>query len=144
MKLGGFFFAAGAAVTWGLVYTLDEKILLRLSPVALLFVNSVLSILTAVPFLIWKDDEFRAVLPTIRGHFCLVAGSLVLTVLANYFIYSAIQRLGASTASVFEITYPFFVVIFCAALFRQEVRAPFLIGALLIVTGVFVILKWGS
>ena len=143
MKGGGFFFAVAAAVTWGLVYTLDQRILVKLSPVSLLFVNSVLSLLVTAPFLAWKVHELDDLVVTTRVHFTLVAGALVLAVLANYFIYSAIQLLGASTASVFEITYPFFVVVLSTVLLRQEVSAPFAIGGLLIFVGVFLILRWG-
>jgi drug/metabolite transporter (DMT)-like permease len=144
MKGSGFFFALAAAITWGLVYTLDQKILAKVSPVSLLFVNSVLSLLMTAPFLLWKTDELASLFTTTRLHFSLVAGSLSLAVAANYFIYSAIRLLGAPTASTFEITYPFFVVIFSAALLRQEVRQPFMIGTLLIFIGVFLIMRWGS
>ena len=144
MKSGGFFFAAAAAVTWGLVYTLDQRILLKLSPVSLLFVNSVLSLLATAPFLLWRSDEFHSLFSTTKIHFGLVGSSLALAVLANFFIYSAIRLLGASTASVFEITYPFFVVVFSAALLRENVTGAFLAGAFLIFAGVFLILRWGS
>jgi len=143
MKTTGLFFAVGAAVTWGLVYTLDQKLLTKLSPVSLLFVNSVLSLLATAPFLLWRTGSLVRMITTTRSHFGLVAGSLALAVVANYFIYSAIRLLGASTASTFEITYPFFVVVFSALLLREAVTLPFLVGALLISVGVFLILKLG-
>jgi len=144
MKSTGFFFAVAAAITWGLVYTLDQRILDRFSPVSLLFVNSLLSLLLTAPLLLWRNGEFGGLLTTAREHYRLVAGSLVLGMIANFFIYSAIQQLGASVASIFEITYPFFVVAFGAMFWRQEVTIPFIVGAFLILGGVVLIVRWGT
>ena len=79
-----------------------------------------------------------------KAHFGLVGSSLVLAVIANFLIYSAIRLVGASTASLFEITYPFFVVLFSAVLLGEGGTGSFMAGALLIFAGVFLILRWGS
>jgi drug/metabolite transporter (DMT)-like permease len=143
MKSTGFIFAFAAAITWGVVYTLDQRILGRLTPVSLLFVNSLLSLLLTAPLLLLQAGEASRLLTTARGHFGLVAASLVFGMIANFFIYSAIQQLGASVASIFEITYPFFVVVFGMIFLRQELTLAFIIGALLILLGVVLIVRWG-
>ena len=51
MKLVGFLYAIGAAVTWGMVYALDQKILIKLSPLAVLITTSVITILIGVPLM---------------------------------------------------------------------------------------------
>ena len=65
----------------------------------------------------------------------LIILSLALAALANLFIFSSIKILGASTASIFEISYPFFVVLFTFLIYGAEFNLYFLIGAVLIFAG---------
>ena len=143
MKTVGFLFAIGASVTWGSVYVLDQRLLARISPLTLLFVNSIFSLALTAPLILLQKGDLGELLSTIRPSLMLIATSLALGALANYFIYSGIRLLGASNASVFEITYPFFVVLFSAMLLKETVSIVFVVGAIMIFIGVFVILGWG-
>ncbi len=143
MKLLGFIYAIAAAVTWGLVYTLDHKILTRATPLAYLFINSIFSALIILPVL-WGDrHSIGDIFNSGKANLSLITLSLFLAMLANFFIFSGIKILGAPTASIFEIAYPFFVVLFSALLFREAVSEYFIIGASLIFAGAFIIIRLG-
>jgi drug/metabolite transporter (DMT)-like permease len=82
------------------------------SPFALLFVDSVLTTLLLLPFLFIEKGAVFSIAESSWRVRLLIILSLALAALANFFIFSSIKILGASTASVFEIAYPFFVVLF--------------------------------
>ena len=139
----GFFFAFGAAITWGLVYTFDQRILSNLTPLGLLFIDSILSLVIALPILLWRQGQLEATLSAAHSHWMLIVGSLVLAAIANYCIYSGIRLIGASTASMLEITYPFFVALFSAMLLNKSANLFFILGGVLILAGVVLILRLG-
>jgi drug/metabolite transporter (DMT)-like permease len=62
----------------------------------------------------------------------MVIISLVFAAIANVLIFSGIRLLGAGTASVFEISYPLFVVVFSSVFLRTRPNLPFLVGALFV------------
>src|SRR5436305_1880959 len=106
MHFLGYVYAISAAITWGLVYTIDNRILFKASPLALLFVDAVFTILVSLPFFLYKKQEIMGMFSD-RHNITLVVLSVILSIVANFFIYSAIKNLGASLASTFEISYPF-------------------------------------
>ena len=135
MSYSGYLYAIGAAVTWGLVYTIDQRILRGASPFALLFVDSLITTLLLVPVIVLDRGSLSS-LSTISGKLWIyVVVSLILAALANLFIFSSIRIIGAAPASFFEIAYPFFVVIFSYFAFQAAPSALFVIGGILIFVG---------
>ncbi len=139
----GFAFALAAAVTWGLVYAIDQRLLAQTSPLTLLFLDSLITAAVLVPFF-WYDgaglkNVFHAGGPTLA----LIAVSALLAILAGWFILAGIQLIGAADASVIEIAYPFFVVLFSIILYGFEPTVPFVAGGLLIFAGASLI-TWFS
>ncbi|OGJ10135.1 hypothetical protein A2456_01560 [Candidatus Nomurabacteria bacterium RIFOXYC2_FULL_36_19] len=108
----GFLYAIGAAITWGLVYTIDQKILYNTPPITLLFFNSIITAVVILPFLFFDHSSLKALLISGKSNLTLVILSILLALLANFFIFSAIKNMGASSASIIEISYPFFCYIF--------------------------------
>jgi len=141
MKVAGIIYAFAAAVTWGLVYTIDGKILERLSPLALLFIGSVITLILTLPVVIFDPGSIKSAFSIGKANLWLIILSVALAVLANFFIFSAIKLLDASTASIFEIAYPFFVVLFSAFLLKSVPNFYFFLGAILIFLGSLVIIK---
>lgn len=131
----GFAYAAGAAITWGLVYAIDQKILLGVSPVALLFINSIVTAIIMLPLLLLNPGLIESLIHSGKTNLYLILLSLLLAALANYFIFTAIKSVGASSASIIEIAYPFFVVLFTLLIFRTVPDLWFLFGGLLIFIG---------
>jgi len=133
----GFLYAIAAAVTWGAVYTIDQKVLHNISPLALLFLSSVISACIILPF-VWyfEGGNFtREILGQGRTNALLLVLSIVLAMCANFFIYSSIKTLGASTASIIEISYPFFVVLFSMLVFRTAPSLALYAGGFCIFAG---------
>ncbi|MBV9159535.1 MAG: DMT family transporter [Candidatus Kaiserbacteria bacterium] len=140
MSLSGFLYAIAAAVTWGLVYTIDQRVLKGLTPLTLLFIDSVLTAILLLPVAFLQKSTLSTLSHTPFKLWGLVILSLALAALANFFIYSSIRIMGASTASIFEIVYPFFVALFTALVFGSELNVFFFLGAVLIFLGSAIII----
>lgn len=135
----GLVIAFGAALTWGLVYALDQKVLTELSPVTLLFIQALTTVLILAPFVFSQSDALDSVRALSRPTFYYLLATLVLTVCANILIFYSIQHLGASTAALIEITYPLFVVLFVLVLFGTAPNMYVLLGGGLILIGAMVV-----
>ena len=139
MENTGLFYAIGAAVVWGLVYTIDQKILSEVSPLMLLFINSIVTVVILLPFVFFTNTKI--VFEVGKMGLLLILGASLLAALANFFIFSSIKSLNASTASIIEVSYPFFVVLFSFIIFRAVPNIYFFLGGALIFAGTFVIIK---
>jgi drug/metabolite transporter (DMT)-like permease len=138
----GFLYAIGAAITWGLVYTIDQKILSNISPITLLFVYSIIAAIIMLPFIFFSNGSIKNVLISSKSDWALIILSVVLTTLANLLILSGIKRLDASTASIIEIAYPFFVVLFSYIIFKSTPNIYFFIGGILVFAGCMIIIQF--
>jgi drug/metabolite transporter (DMT)-like permease len=136
-------YAVGAAITWGVVYTIDQHILKGIPAVELLVVNAIVTAVVTAPLLL-----FRRIGPTLDSippaTWALMIASVFLAAVANLLIFSSIKRLGASTASVFEIAYPLFVVLFSYGFLKVKPSSSFLVGAVLVLAGSAIIIATGS
>ena len=141
-KTIGYIYAILAAVTWGLVYTIDQKILTKISPFSLIFVGSLIVLAISLPIVLLDQRPLRILLNSGKANLALIVLSVVLSTLANFMIFSGIKILGASTASIFEIAYPFFVILFSFLLFKTGLNAYFLFGSVLIFLGSYVIIRF--
>ncbi len=142
MDYAGFLFAGGAAIVWGLVYTIDQRILSAVSPFGLLFIDSLLTMLLMLPFVIFDSQALRPLFHASQKTFILMISSVALAALASFLIFSGIKRIGASEASIIEIAYPFFVVLFSFLIFKSKPNIYFLIGGILIFLGSVIIIKF--
>jgi drug/metabolite transporter (DMT)-like permease len=140
----GLLYAIGASLTWGLVYTLDQKILSGASPLAYLFINSLLSAIIVLPFLLFDQGSIKSIFSSNKSIIILIIASVILATLANFLIFSGIKLLGADTASIIEIAYPFFVVFFSFLIFRSTPNGYFFLGGSLIFIGSIIIIKFAS
>lgn len=139
----GFIYAIGAAAIWGLVYTIDQKILSATSPVTFLFINSLLIAILMLPFALFDYRSIKNLITSDRINIVLIITAVILAALANFLIFSSIKSLGVATASIIEIAYPFFVVLFSYILYRSSPNIYFFIGGALIFFGSFLIIRFG-
>lgn len=139
----GFIYAIGAAIVWGLVYTIDQKILANTSPVILLFMSSIFGAILLLPFVLTQSGEFASLATLGRQRILLIVISVALATFASYLILASIERLGASTASIFEIVYPFFVFLFSFFIFGARLNGYVFAGSLLIFLGSAIIMRFG-
>lgn len=142
METLGFIFAIGAAMTWGLVYAIDEKILANVSPMTLLFVGSVLATIILLPFVFFSNGSIKELLTSGKTNLWLILLSVILAIIADFLILSGIKHLNASIASIIEIAYPFFVVLFGFIFFRSVPNLYFFLGGALIFIGSFIIIRF--
>ena len=138
----GYIYAIGAAITWGLVYAIDQKILSDVPPITLLFTDSIIAAVVMLPFIFFSNGSIKDVLVSGKTNWTLIIISVVLATLASFLIFSGIKNLNASTASIIEIAYPFFVVLFSYILFRSTPNIYFFIGGTLVFIGSIIIIKF--
>ena len=136
----GFLYAIGAAITWGLVYSIDEKILGNVTPIAFIFISSIITPILILPFVL--RSGLKATLSSGVENFPIIILSVVLGLFANFFILSGIKNLNASTASIIEISYPFFVLLFSFIIFRTTPNLYFFLGGILVFIGSVIIIKF--
>lgn len=141
MKLPWFVAALGAAIVWGLHYPLLEFALKRLSLVSVLLLTA-LPILLIAPFFYRDIAADVAVLRGLDLRARIMVGVIALTsLLAPILLFASIEKKNATLASLIEISYPLFVVLFTYLVFRaMHLNAAVVLGALLIFTGVVVII----
>ena len=139
----GFMYAIGAALAWGLAYTIDQKILADISPAVLLFISFIVGAMLLLPAVLGQSGSLVSVLDLGKTRLLLILFSIMLATLANYLIFASIERLGASLASVFEISYPFFVFLFSFLIFGSTLNAYVIAGSLLIFAGSAIIMRFG-
>lgn len=151
----GYTMALLAALLWGVQYTIDERILLDMTPAGLLLVNFALFIPLA-PLLVMIDagspapsalahqiGRYAAALHANDGALLwLLAVAQIVTVSADYSIYAAIKYIGATRASLFEITYPAFVALCCWGAFGQRPTPSLIIGGGFMLVGAVIIVRY--
>ena len=74
----GIIFAVLASITWGLVFTIDQKILTNISPILWLAISSVLMGVMLLPILFFNKEEIRVILWSGRNNLLLILFSQVL------------------------------------------------------------------
>ncbi len=140
----GTVYALIAAILWGLVYNLDQKILTKTSPLGILFLSSLVTAVITLPFVLYHWESMKpALLSSNKQFLYLFVGTQIIVILAEFFIFSSIKLVGAPIASIFEIAYPLFVGIFALLLFKGSLNAYFWVGAVFMFIGAAIITKFG-
>jgi drug/metabolite transporter (DMT)-like permease len=137
MPVHGYLLACAAAVLWGLLYVLDERLLAGISIYRLYFLHSLAGVAVAGGVLLAQGESPGSLLrlswPGVG--LPLVLATMAVVVLACLAIFSSIQVLGASRAALLEISYPLFVAVFAWLLYRQPLSWSVLVGGIFIVIG---------
>lgn len=141
MERIGFSLALASAILWGLAYTIDQKILEKTSPIFLVFVNSIIALAITTPIVI-ASGKMKSGFSLDLTTQSLIILAQVLALIANLSILAGIKILGASYASIFEIMYPFFVVLFSCIAYGSELNIYFFIGSFFLFIGSFLIIKF--
>ena len=136
MNVPWYLTALAAALIWGIHYPLVDFALKRVSIFSVLLL-SVLPILLLMPVFL-RDlahdlDAVRALPGAEQG---MIAAIGLTSLLGAVLLYLSIAGKNATLASVIEITYPVFVVVFAYLLFRQvHLNASVVIGGLMVMAG---------
>lgn len=128
--------ATGAAIVWGIHYPLIDFAMKRLSVYSVLLI-SVLPVLFLMPVFLRdlaRDVDTFKLLPT--NEQWLVAAIGLTSTLGAVLLYLSVSSKNATLASIIEISYPVFVVLFAYLLFRQvHVNTSVILGGLMILVG---------
>jgi drug/metabolite transporter (DMT)-like permease len=142
MNLTGFIYAIAAAITWGLVYAINQRVLANATPLVFLFIGSIVTAIITLPIIIFQWDSIKQIFSSGKTIWQLIILGEVLVLIANFFILSSIKNLGAPLASVIEISYPLFVSLFTLLLFGGSLNIWFWIGTAFIFFGSAIIMKF--
>lgn len=141
MSLPWYVAALGAAVVWGIHYPLLDYALKRISLVSVLFLTAVpIALLApffyktlAADYQAFRELAWRAQAPILALTVTTVAGAVLLLL--------SIAGKNATFASLIEISYPVFVVLFAWLLFREvHLSASVVAGGVLVFAGVALII----
>ena len=136
MSIPWYLAAIGAAIIWGIHYPLIDFAMKRLSVYTVLLI-SVLPVLFLMPVFIRdlaRDVDVFKLLPT--NEQWLVAAIGLTSTLGAVLLYLSVNSKNATLASLIEITYPVFVVLFAYLFFRQvHVNTSVILGGLMILIG---------
>ena len=136
MQLPWYVTALSAAIVWGIHYPLIDFAMKRLSVYSVLLI-SVIPIALAIPLFtrqLGQDVEIFRMLPVKEQWMIAAIGAT--STLGAVLLYLSINSKNATLASLIEITYPLFVVIFAYLFFRQLHLTPsVIIGGLMIMAG---------
>lgn len=132
-----------AAVLWGLVYTIDVKILRQLSPTGFLLIHAVIILIIVSPILYFQRETLQDVIKAVRPNLLLMILSSILIIASSFLSLNGIKALGAPLESILEITYPFFVALFVMIFYGTSISMTSILGAILICAGSAVVI-WGG
>ena len=128
--------ALAAAVTWGIYYPLVDMALKRISLYSVILL-SMIPVLLALPLFlrtVSNDIETVKLLPSSEQWVIACLGLIGL--FGEVMVYMAITGKNATLASLIEMTYPLFVVLFAFLFYRQmHITTSVFIGGLMILTG---------
>jgi drug/metabolite transporter (DMT)-like permease len=137
-------YAVTASICWGMSYAASGPMLKKgFSPLLFFFGYSLLALIGATISLITSGKlssalKFTCLERSDAGWFLF---SVMIGALGAYLTYAAMGAKNPTLASLIEISYPLFVVLFTWVFFREvQLSLMTLCGGILVLTGVAVIL----
>ena len=135
-----FIYALGAAILWGINYSVSGRVMERgLSPFTLFLLDLVFGLL-AIGGFVAISGKGKAVLAEIRSlgpAWQLLVVVMACVTAAGLLSFMAIGAKNATLASLIEISYPFFVAFFAWLFFREvQWNWPTILGGVMILGGV--------
>jgi len=133
-------YALGAAILWGVNYSVSGRVMERgVSPFTLFLLDLVFGLLTIGGFVLVAGKS-RAVFTEVRSlgpNWPLLLLVMSCVTAAGLLSFMAIGAKNATLASLIEISYPFFVAFFAWLFFREvQFNLPTICGGVMIVGGV--------
>jgi drug/metabolite transporter (DMT)-like permease len=133
-----------ASITWGMIYSLDQRILQRVSPALVIFINTGIVMVAFLPVVLFEKETMTQLLRVDKRSLFIIFVTAMLSIAANWFILKGIKDLDASMASMIEISYPIFVAIFSFLFFRTVLSPAIILGGALILVGSMIVIRYGG
>ena len=136
MQFPWYIAALAAAVTWGIYYPLVDMALKRISLYSVILLSMIPVLLVMPLFMKTISKDYEAVRALPVSEQWIFASLGLIGLFGEVMVYLAINGKNATLASLIEMTYPVFVVIFAWVFFRQmHVTPSVFIGGLMILIG---------
>jgi drug/metabolite transporter (DMT)-like permease len=143
MDKTGIIFAVLASIAWGMLYIINHKLLISISPILLLALGSLITAIFLLPILLLRIDEIKLFINSGMSNLLLIFIAQLLLIFATLSILYSIKSLGTAPAAIIEISYPFFVIIFSLIWIGGNVKFHFYLGSILIMLGSFLLVRFG-
>ena len=141
MQIPWYVAALGAAVTWGIYYPLVDMALKRVSLYSVILLSMIPVFLVMPLFIRTLDNDIQIWKTLPVNEQWVIACIGLIGVVGEVLVYLAISGKNATLASLIEMTYPLFVVIFAYVFYKQmHVTLSVFVGGLMILVGAGVII----
>lgn len=128
--------ALGAAITWGIYYPLVDMALKRISLYSIILLSMIPVLLVMPLFLKTVSNDIETVKTLPASEQWIIVSLGLIGLFGEVMVYLAISAKNATLASLIEMTYPVFVVLFAYLFYRQmHVTASVFVGGLMIFLG---------
>jgi drug/metabolite transporter (DMT)-like permease len=141
-----FLLAITASLCWGTCYAITEIALKHYTPAFILATQGVIcsTLFIIITFLSGDIHKNISEVKNLNTVWCLLIPAVAIAI-GNLAITHAIGQKNATLASIIEISYPIFTALFAFLLTRQmQLNFAAALGAVMIASGAFVILRYGS
>lgn len=141
-----FILALLASVFWGATYVLNEKAFEYISVTTSLAIGLFFGCIVMAALSVFQGNLSSDIhtLFTSRRALWLVIGGTATFIVADWLIAASIHEKNATLASLIEITYPVFIIIFAYIFFREvQMNVMIAMGGTLAFVGVALV-YWGS
>ncbi len=135
-----------ASVLWGMTYVLNEKMFEYISVPTSLAIGLFFGCIAMMTLSISQGNflpDMHTLINSRRAMWLTSAGTVTF-ILADWLIAVSIHEKNAALASLIEITYPVFIIIFAFLFFRElQINLTIALGGILAFAGVALV-YWGS
>jgi len=136
MSLPWYVAALGAAIAWGIYYPLVDMALKRISLFSVILLSMIPVFLVLPLFLKTVSQDIETVKTLPVSEQWIIAGIGLIGLFGEVMVYLAISGKNATLASLIEMTYPIFVVLFAYIFYREmHVTVSVFIGGLMVLIG---------
>ena len=128
--------ALGAAITWGIYYPLVDMALKRVSLYSVILLSMIPVLLVMPLFIKTLDNDITTWKSLPLNEQWVIACIGLIGLVGEVLVYLAISGKNATLASLIEMTYPVFVVLFAYLFYRQmDVTPSVMVGGMMILVG---------
>jgi drug/metabolite transporter (DMT)-like permease len=128
-------------VLWTAYSLTGKKTIEKYSPFLIVAYVNMLGGILLVPFSLAEGSLTQALTITATGWLAILYLAVTCSLIGYYIWLRSIKIVGAAITSSFLFAEPLVTVTFAVTLLEEQVTAPVIVGALLILTGVYLITK---
>lgn len=137
--------ALGAAMLWGIAYTLDERVMEHMAVTQFMFLSGVFCTVLLGGWLLATGQMASLPQRVMDTPPLILWSSLSITLTASVAILASIKLANASIAALLEISYPIFTILFAWLIFgKVQVNLPVICGGGLILAGSFIVARFAD